>query len=48
LSQHALDQGARFCCLYTDLANPASNAIYQRIGYEPVCDAIDIEFTAPP
>jgi hypothetical protein len=48
LSQHALDQGARFCCLYTDLANPTSNAIYQRIGYEPVCDAIDIEFVARP
>jgi hypothetical protein len=29
----------RFCCLYTDLANPTSNAIYYRIGYRPVCDA---------
>jgi GNAT superfamily N-acetyltransferase len=46
LSQHALDQGAQFCCLYTDLANPVSNAIYRRIGYEPVCDATDIEFVA--
>jgi uncharacterized protein len=44
LSQHALDDGARFCCLYTDLANPTSNTIYQRIGYKPVCDAIDIKF----
>jgi len=29
----------RYCCLYTDLANPTSNAIYYRIGYRPVCDA---------
>ena len=38
LSQLLLDQGNRFCCLYTDLANPTSNAIYRRIGYEPVSD----------
>jgi predicted GNAT family acetyltransferase len=25
--------------LYTDLANPTSNAIYRRIGYLPVTDA---------
>ena len=29
----------QYCCLYTDLANPTSNAIYHRIGYRPVCDA---------
>ena len=28
----------RFCFLYTDLANPTSNSIYQRIGYRPVTD----------
>jgi len=39
LSQLLLDQGNRFCCLYTDLANPTSNAIYQRIGYRAVSDA---------
>ena len=38
LSQLLLDRGYRFCCLYTDLANPTSNAIYKRIGYEPVSD----------
>ncbi len=36
LSQERLDAGRAFCCLYTDLANPTSNGIYQRIGYEPV------------
>lgn len=33
-----LEGGRRFCFLYTDLANPTSNSIYQRIGYEPVID----------
>jgi predicted GNAT family acetyltransferase len=40
-SQRALDNGAQFCCLFTDLSNPTSNAIYQKIGYSPVCDVID-------
>jgi uncharacterized protein len=38
-SQAQLDRGRRFCFLYTDLANPTSNHIYQEIGYEPVRDA---------
>ena len=42
VSQMLLDRGHRFCFLYTDLANPTSNAIYQRIGYEPVCDSREL------
>ena len=38
LSQRLLDSGKQFCNLFTDLANPTSNSIYQKIGYEPVCD----------
>jgi len=38
LSQEQLDGGKMFCFLYTDLANPTSNKIYQAIGYEPVSD----------
>jgi hypothetical protein len=38
LSQLLLDKGYRFVNLFTDLANPTSNAIYQEIGYKPVCD----------
>ncbi|HEY7018095.1 MAG TPA: GNAT family N-acetyltransferase, partial [Gaiellaceae bacterium] len=38
LTQQLLDGGRRFCFLFTDLANPTSNSIYQRIGYEPVTD----------
>ena len=30
--------------LFTDLANPTSNAIYQAIGYTPVVDAYEIDF----
>ena len=38
LSQQLLDAGWEFCSLFTDLANPTSNSIYQRIGYRPVAD----------
>jgi predicted GNAT family acetyltransferase len=44
LSARQLERGRRFCFLYTDLANPTSNAIYERIGYERVCEADDIGF----
>jgi RimJ/RimL family protein N-acetyltransferase len=43
-SRWALDQGAEHVLLYTDLANPTSNAIYQRIGYRPVADFLDVTF----
>jgi predicted GNAT family acetyltransferase len=32
--------------LFADLANPVSNAIYQRIGFEAVTDSVRIEFVA--
>lgn len=38
LSQRELDAGRRFCFLFTDLANPTSNKIYQRVGYRQVGD----------
>jgi uncharacterized protein len=38
LTRHYLDEGNQYCALYTDLANPTSNALYARIGYRPVCD----------
>ena len=44
ISQHALDRGAVACMLYTDLANPTSNAIYQRIGYRPLLDVQEWRF----
>jgi predicted GNAT family acetyltransferase len=45
VSRKALDSGNRFCCLYTDLSNPTSNNIYQRLGYEAVCDVSDYEIS---
>jgi uncharacterized protein len=44
LSDYLLKEGYEFCTLYTDLANPTSNKIYQNIGYAPVCDYIEIKF----
>ncbi len=44
LSQRLLDSGKQFCNLFTDLDYPTSNAIYQKIGYKPVCDFFDFQF----
>jgi predicted GNAT family acetyltransferase len=38
VSQRLLDSGRTFCFLFTDLANPTSNKIYQQIGYQPEAD----------
>lgn len=46
LSQAILDGGAQFCTLFTDLANPTSNRIYQRLGYRPLCDFTEYSFKA--
>jgi predicted GNAT family acetyltransferase len=32
----------RRCMLYTDAANPTSNALYERLGYRHVADAVDL------
>jgi uncharacterized protein len=39
-----LGRGIRRCALFTDLANPTSNSIYQTVGYRPVADAVEIDF----
>ena len=44
LSQLILDKGFKKCVLYTDLANPTSNSIYQKIGYRPICDSVMLKF----
>jgi len=46
LSQRMLDSGREFCTLFTDLANPISNSIYQKIGYQPIGDYSMIFFGA--
>lgn len=45
-SEWLLATGYRFCFLYTDLANPTSNAIYRRIGYHQVAESAQYRFTA--
>lgn len=39
LTAHYL-KTCNYCTLYTDLANPTSNSIYQKIGYRPVGDSV--------
>jgi len=45
VTRDALHRGAERVMLYADLANPTSNAIYQRIGYRPMVDAHEYAFT---
>ncbi|MFD7320985.1 GNAT family N-acetyltransferase [Streptomyces sp. NPDC059875] len=42
VSRAALDAGAEQVLLFTDLANPTSNALYQRLGYRPVTDHVGL------
>jgi uncharacterized protein len=48
ISRLALDRGARTCMLYTDAANPSSNAIYRAIGYRPRYEAAAYTFDPTP
>jgi predicted GNAT family acetyltransferase len=41
VSQALLDEGARVC-LFTDQANPVSNALYERLGFRPVVDQANL------
>lgn len=43
ISHQALADGAERVVLHTDLSNPTSNAIYQRLGYRPVHDSTEFE-----
>jgi len=47
LSQYVLDAGKQFVTLDTDLANPTSNSIYQKVGFKPVIDLDMLEFYTP-
>ena len=46
LSRRLLEAGAEEVVLFTDLANPVPNSIYQRIGYRPVEDRVVLAFSA--
>lgn len=45
-SQAQLDEGHAFVFLFTDLANPTSNRIYESIGYERIIDVDQYDFIA--
>ncbi|MER5833043.1 GNAT family N-acetyltransferase [Streptomyces sp. NPDC002130] len=45
VSRTALAAGADEVLLFTDLSNPTSNGLYQRIGYRPVADFAVYDFT---
>lgn len=46
VTRELLDRDVPEVVLFTDLANPTSNAIYQRLGYEPVEDRAVLSFGA--
>jgi predicted GNAT family acetyltransferase len=48
VSRAALADGVADVLLFTDLANPTSNALYQRLGYRPVEDRMILVFKDPP
>lgn len=44
VSQEGLHRGKKFCVLHTDLNNPTSNSIYQKIGYRRIADSRNCQF----
>ncbi|UCE14254.1 MAG: GNAT family N-acetyltransferase [Candidatus Heimdallarchaeota archaeon] len=44
LCQNILDEGKKYCYLFTNLANPTSNSIYMQIGFKPVIDVDELLF----
>jgi ribosomal protein S18 acetylase RimI-like enzyme len=47
LSQAQLDDGRAYCFLSADLHNPTANRIYQSIGYAPVLESVNLQFSLP-
>ena len=45
LTKKLLSERYSFCSLFADQANPTSNSIYAKIGYVPLGDALEIDFT---
>jgi GNAT superfamily N-acetyltransferase len=48
VTRAAQQAGVRDLLLFTDVTNPTSNSIYQKIGYRPVYDSAEIEFSRLP
>ena len=45
LTKKLLSERYSFCSLFADQSNPTSNSIYAKIGYVPLGDALEIDFT---
>jgi predicted GNAT family acetyltransferase len=45
VTRAVLDAGAAEVVLFTDLANPTSNALYGRLGYQRAGDRVMLEFS---
>jgi len=48
VTRAAMAAGASEVVLFTDLANPTSNALYQRLGYRPIDDRVLLELDPRP
>ena len=48
VSAHLRAHGTPDCLLYTQLENPRSNRIYQRLGYEPIAEILAYTFDPAP
>ena len=46
LTKKLLSDDYKFCNLFTDLANPASNHIYPKVGYAPLGDTLEFDFVS--
>lgn len=46
LTRTALEAGTPHLVLFTDLADPTSNGVYQRIGYRPAGDRVVLSFAS--
>jgi predicted GNAT family acetyltransferase len=48
VTQSAIEAGASKVVLFTDVRNPTSNALYQRLGYRPIEDRVLLDFRPRP
>ena len=37
-------RGKRFCTLFADVENPTVNGIYERLGFEPLGEFVELDF----
>ena len=44
LCREILSGGKRFCTLFADVENPTANGIYQRLGFEPLGEFVELDF----